>query len=404
MATSKLAAISSFSAHDFVLCSSGLVASSSATPGRSPQVRVCSSHSRQIRHWNDLFLKVSSRSCSPARTLHDLVDPSRKRRQITHHGAGCCIRALAMELAEEARMDRRDGFRTLDTPPLFSLETGELSMPSLPRNNADDVSLHNPLLRLHRMGCGWLGIIMEWDGVIVEDDSKLEKEAWLALAQEEGRRLPPTFILNRAEGMKREQAISEVLCWSRDPREVRRLAQRGEEIFLGLQGGIYRVKPGSREFVLMLKKYNIPTVLASTQSRRVIKKAIEAVGLEGEFSSIVSAEDVYRGKPDPEMYMYAAQHLGVIPERCIVIGNSNSSVEAAHDTIMKCVAVAGKHPVYELGAADLVVTRLDNISFVDLKNLSDLDSPEFQPPEPLPELEVEEEPLPQTKVALLDRW
>lgn len=347
-------------------------------------------------------MMMPSLSSLPAHRLHDLVALSRRRQRIAHHGVGLSIRAFAMELAEEAKMGKqRDLF---DIPPLFSNEIGELSMPSPPRNNADDASLHNPLLRLHRMGCGWLGVIMEWDGVIVEDDNKLEREAWLTLAQAEGRRPPPAFILKKAEGMKSEQAISEVLCWARDPKEIRRLAQRGEEIFQELQGGIYRQKPGSREFVLTLKKYNIPIALASTRPRRVIEKAIEAVGLEGEFSCIVSAEDVFRGKPDPEMYMYAAQLLGVIPERCIVIGNSNSSVEAAHDTFMKCIAVAGKHPVYELGAADLVITRLDNLSFVDLKNLSDLDSPEFKPPEPLPELEPEEEPLPQTRVALADRW
>eukprot|EP00250_Pteridium_aquilinum_P008922 c18308_g2_i1 orf=3-314(+) len=103
------------------------------------------------------------------------------------------------------------------------------------------------------------------------------------------------------------------------------------------------------------------------------------------------------------MYMYAAQRLNMIPERCIVIGNSNSSVEAAHDSFMKCIAMAGKHPMYELGAADLVITRFNNLSFVDLKNLADLDSPEFQPPEPLFEVEAEEDPLPQTRVALFDR-
>jgi beta-phosphoglucomutase-like phosphatase (HAD superfamily) len=107
------------------------------------------------------------------------------------------------------------------------------------------------------------------------------------------------------------------------------------------------------------------------------------------FNLTLASEDVYRGKPDPEMFSYAAEKLHFIPERCIVFGNSNTSVEAAHDALMKCVAVAGKNPIYKLGAADLVVRRLDNLFMMELKNLSDLDSPEFHPPEPLPELEPE---------------
>ncbi|KAH7404680.1 hypothetical protein KP509_15G037800 [Ceratopteris richardii] len=317
------------------------------------------------------------------------------------------VRAFAMEVAEEEEMSNwKHPFNSFDMATRRDVGHGEvaLPLPSPPHNNADDISLHNPLLRLHRMGCGWLGVIMEWDGVIVEDDSKLEREAWLTLAQDEGRRPPPAFILRKAEGMKIDQAVSEVLCWSRDPKEMRRLSLRWEEIFQGLHGGIYRQKPGARAFVLTLRKYNIPIALAISRSRKAMEKAIEVVGLKDSFSCIVSAEDVYRGKPDPEMYMYGAQMLGIIPERCIVIGNSNSSIEAAHDTFMKCIAVAGKHPTYELGAADLVITRLDCLSLVDLKNLASLDAHELLPPMPLPEPELDDESIPHTRTALPDLW
>jgi beta-phosphoglucomutase-like phosphatase (HAD superfamily) len=260
------------------------------------------------------------------------------------------------------------------------------------------------------MGCGYLSVIVEWDGVIVEEDSKLDRDSWLALAREEARPAPLAFLLRKMEGMKSEQAIAEVLCWSRDPTELRRLASRRDELFRELRGGSmsYQLKLGSIEFLRTLKSYDIPIALVSPRPRKLLEEAMEALpSLQGLFRAIVSAEDVCRGKPDPEMYMYAAQLLGFIPERCIVVGSSNSSVEGAHDTFMKCIAVSGKHPVYELGAADLVVARLDDLSFVDLKNLADLDSPEFQPPEPQPELETEEEveaPLPRTTVALADRW
>lgn len=147
---------------------------------------------------------------------------------------------------------------------------------------------------------------------------------------------------------------------------------------------------------------NIPIAVASTRPKKYLQAAIEAVGVEGSFDAIVTAEDVYRGKPDPEMFVYAAQLLNFIPERCIIFGNSNSTVEAAHDARMKCVAVASKHPVYELSAADLVVRRLDELSIVDLKNLSDIDSPEFRSGEPETELEEEESPLPSTSVAVDD--
>ncbi|GAV57950.1 HAD_2 domain-containing protein [Cephalotus follicularis] len=297
------------------------------------------------------------------------------------------IKVLAMELTKEVHAYREEEYipRTWN----YRVDTGGDRKPGLwpPENGADNPSIHNPLLRQERMGCGWLGAIFEWEGVIIEDNPDFEKQAWLVLAQEEGKSPPPAYILKRIEGMKNEQAISEVLCWSRDPALVRRMTSRKEEIYQGLQGEIYRLRIGSQEFVNVLMHYKIPMALVSTRPKKILETAIGTIGIEGYFSAIVAAEDVHRGKPDSEMFVYAAQLLKFIPERCIVFGNSNQTVEAAHDARMKCVAVASKHPVYELGAADLVVRRLDELSVVDLKNLADIES-EFGVLEP--ELEQED--------------
>ncbi|KAJ7944918.1 Haloacid dehalogenase-like hydrolase (HAD) superfamily protein [Quillaja saponaria] len=298
------------------------------------------------------------------------------------------IKALALELTKEAYSYRKE---RLPKNFNYQIDIGFDHRPGSwpPENKADKPSLHNPLLRQERMGCGWLGAIFEWEGVLIEDNPDLEKQAWLALSQEEGKSPPPAFILKRIEGMKNEQAISEVLCWSRDPAQLRRMAARKEEIYQALQGGIYRLRAGSRKFVNVLMHYKIPMALVSTRPRKTLEIAIGTIGIESYFNVIVAAEDVHRGKPDPEMFVYAAQLLNFIPERCIVFGNSNQTVEAAHDALMKCVAIASKHPVYELGAADLVVRHLDELSIVDLKKLADIELSEFGPGEP--ELELEEE-------------
>ncbi|KAJ8768479.1 hypothetical protein K2173_022568 [Erythroxylum novogranatense] len=310
------------------------------------------------------------------------------------------IKALAMELTKEAY-----SYKEQDRIPSawYQVETSVSEKPGLwpPENRADNPSLHNPLLRQERMGCGWLGAIFEWEGVIVEDNPDLVRQAWLALSQEEGKSPPPAFVLRRIEGMKNEQAMSEVLCWSRDPAELRRMAARKEEIYQALQGGIYRLRTGSKEFVNVLMHYKIPMALVSTRPRKTLESAIGTIGIEGYFNAIVAAEDVHRGKPDPEMFIYAAELLQFIPERCIVFGNSNQTVEAAHDVRMKCVAVASKHPVYELSAADLVVRHLDELSIVDLKNLADIESPEFGS-ELEPELEPEEDSDRSTSVGVDD--
>ena len=54
-----------------------------------------------------------------------------------------------------------------------------------------------------------------------------------------------------------------------------------------------------------------------------MKQVLEAGGLATQLEAVVTAEDVYRGRPDPEAYLYAAQQLQRPPVRCVVVGNSN---------------------------------------------------------------------------------
>ena len=54
-----------------------------------------------------------------------------------------------------------------------------------------------------------------------------------------------------------------------------------------------------------------------------MKQVLEASGLATQLEAVVTAEDVYRGRPDPEAYLYAAQQLQRPPVRCVVVGNSN---------------------------------------------------------------------------------
>ena len=76
------------------------------------------------------------------------------------------------------------------------------------------------------------------------------------------------------------------------------------------------------------------------------------------FQGIVSADDVHRGKPDPEVYLLAASRVGVPPDRCIVVEDAVAGIEGAHRAGMRSIGVArnGKHL-----AADVVVESLDRL-------------------------------------------
>lgn len=86
--------------------------------------------------------------------------------------------------------------------------------------------------------------------------------------------------------------------------------------------------------------------------------AIERLGIAGLVDTVVSGEEVARGKPDPEPYLLAARRLGLEPSVCVAVEDAPAGVTAAKAAGMRCLAVDRQGWGEELGAADLVVSRL----------------------------------------------
>jgi sugar-phosphatase len=85
----------------------------------------------------------------------------------------------------------------------------------------------------------------------------------------------------------------------------------------------------------------------------------------GEFPTppvLVTAEDVQRGKPDPEAFLLAAKRLGVQPEQCVVIEDAPVGIEAAHAAGMRVIAVATTHSPEALMQADIIAHEIANVT------------------------------------------
>src|SRR5208337_1187535 len=105
-----------------------------------------------------------------------------------------------------------------------------------------------------------------------------------------------------------------------------------------------------------LHKQGWRQAIASAAPRANIDAILEALSATHIFQSIVSAEDVHRGKPDPEVYLTAASRVGAPPGRCIVVEDAVAGVEGARSAGMRSIGVShnGKHL-----PADIVVKSLD---------------------------------------------
>lgn len=205
------------------------------------------------------------------------------------------------------------------------------------------------------------GVIFDWDGVII-DSSRQHEKSWQQLAGEEKHSLAKDFFL-RSFGMKNENIIPNLLGWTSDPAEVRRLSLRKEEIYREiLCRDAVKPLPGVLHLLESLSADAIPCAIASSTPLANIECVIDRLGIRRHFRAMVTGEDVTRGKPDPEVFLLAAQKLELPPSKCVVIEDAHVGVEAARNAGMKVLAVATTHPAATLADANMVVNWLSEVT------------------------------------------
>jgi beta-phosphoglucomutase-like phosphatase (HAD superfamily) len=118
-----------------------------------------------------------------------------------------------------------------------------------------------------------------------------------------------------------------------------------------------------------LRAAAVPCAIASSTPRANIDAVLIRLGLKDVFQAIVSSEDVVHGKPDPEVFLIAAERLHLEPKQAVVFEDAHVGIEAAHAAGMAVIAVATTHSLEELRAADLVVRRLDELSIAQVSAL-----------------------------------
>lgn len=99
------------------------------------------------------------------------------------------------------------------------------------------------------------------------------------------------------------------------------------------------LKPGVHELLAYLEEKEIPRVLASSNVRPVIEILLEHAGIRDKFSDIISAEDVKFAKPDPEIFVIAAERLGMSSADCLVLEDSKNGILAAEGAGVPVVMV-----------------------------------------------------------------
>jgi beta-phosphoglucomutase family hydrolase len=126
--------------------------------------------------------------------------------------------------------------------------------------------------------------------------------------------------------------------------------------FVGERG--VKLLPGVERWLVRLQAAGWRQAVASAAPRLNVEAILAALAIEPYFAAITSAEDVQRGKPDPQVFLLAAERVGALPARCIVVEDAPAGVEGAHRGGMRAIGVRSSHAALP---ADIVVDTLEDL-------------------------------------------
>lgn len=216
-----------------------------------------------------------------------------------------------------------------------------------------------------------VGAVFDLDGVLIDSHDQ-HRDAWFLLAEELGRPMTDA-LFKESFGMRNEQVIPQVFGWTEvdDIGQIRALGERKEELYRqALRTRGITPLPGVVAFLEALLGASIPCVVGSSTSRKNIEVCLAMTRLDRLFGeNYTGAEDVSRGKPEPDVFLEAARRISRDPKNCFVVEDAHVGVEAGRRAGMRTLAVTTTHPAESfVGAAepDLVVSSLES---VDLRTL-----------------------------------
>ncbi|MDF2940563.1 MAG: hypothetical protein K0R66_1205 [Gammaproteobacteria bacterium] len=176
-------------------------------------------------------------------------------------------------------------------------------------------------------------IVFDWDGTIVDSFSKIYA-CKLALAKKYDLPAPSETVAREVQGMGFDKATA--LCFPKADNDT--LIELKNDFHSMMQLKEYQAElfDGIKEVLADLKAHNIKLAIATSKARVELDKSLEYLGLK-DFFDITCCGEEYMNKPNPAMLNHIMQIFGVSSEESLMIGDTITDIEFAHNASMKII-------------------------------------------------------------------
>jgi beta-phosphoglucomutase len=203
-------------------------------------------------------------------------------------------------------------------------------------------------------------VIFDLDGVLI-DSSDAHLESWRRLARDLGRTVTEEQFKSTF-GRQNRDIIPTLFGESLNPERIEELGETKERYYREIVRDNVPALPGAADLVRACANAGLRCAVGSSGHPKNINLALRALGIDSIIEAVVSGHDVTKGKPDPQVFLLAAQRLDLAPETCAVIEDAPAGIEAALAAGMTAIAVTTEHPQERLSHAHLIVNGPQDLS------------------------------------------
>jgi beta-phosphoglucomutase len=212
-------------------------------------------------------------------------------------------------------------------------------------------------------------VIFDMDGVLI-DSYHAHLQSWQEAARVEQLEITEEQFATTFGKTSRESIR---LLW--DDRhftgqQIQDFDHRKEAAFRRIIAARFPLMPGAWELLDSLHQAGFLLAIGSSGPPENVDQVLDKLAIRPLLSAVVTGADVTRGKPDPQVFLTAAQRLRVSPDRCVVVEDAALGIEAAHAAGMRAIGLASTGRTRQsLAAAELVVDRLGEINSATIRGL-----------------------------------
>lgn len=212
------------------------------------------------------------------------------------------------------------------------------------------------------------GVVFDFDGVVV-DSHPVHKRAWRRFLESVGRTVSEEELQFVLDGKKRDEILRHFMGELNADQIVE--YGRLKEQFFRDEAAHVRTIGGLLSFLKVLEHEQLALAIASSGSRSRVNFLLERLDLKKRFRVVITADEVEQGKPDPAIFLMAAEHLGIDPPELMAFEDAVSGVIAARSAGMVCVGIAqpGRASILLDSGADYVVPDFYSLSYAKLQEL-----------------------------------